>query len=68
MTADKSKMNRKKLIYHPLCSPSSNTIPIDMPTMNTQRNLLSLLISRSILPTFVVYSEPFISDLVSLPV
>ena len=66
--AERSKINLKKFMYHPDWNPSRATIPNDMPAMKKQRNLDRRLISRSSLPTFVVYSDPFISDRVSLPV
>ena len=68
MIDESRRMKRKKLMYQPDCSPASKTITNDMPIMKMHKNFESLLISRSILPTLVIYSELFIPDLVSLPV
>ena len=68
MIEDSNKMNLKKLIYHSDCKPSRATMTKDKPTMNKAKTLDSLLTSRSSMPIFVIYSAPFIEDLVSKPV
>ena len=55
-------------MYHFALNPSRATIANEIPIINTNKNLESLLISRSNLPTFILASFEFISDLVSLPV
>lgn len=68
MIAERSKMNLKKFISQLPLNSESATMPKLMSTIKMNKNLESLLISRSNLPILVNAGFEFIYALVSLPV
>ena len=66
--AESRRMNLKTLMYQRPRKWSSATIPKEIITMSTNRNLESRFSSRSSLPTLVGVDFEFISERVSFPV